>query len=312
MTAIETSLTRSCAIALGQVWCWGNSFIYGQSFSTKAKLILTTDGKPFSNATHVSIGYSHACALSRGQVWCWGNNQMGQGGVGQYEDIIRAKVVRTNDSTILTGVSKIATGFEHSCAIANKRIYCWGSNEYGQIGNLELGYMNSSWLATKTQPSLINTTDISAGERHTCAIDTTQVYCWGDNEYGAIGGSYSTSAPIQVFTSMNTPLNNVTALSDIDSYSHTTCAIKSGNQWCWGENSWRSLGDGTAVSRSRAVLSRINNIPIRGISHSATANSTCVIATNQLWCWGYLRWQHDYDSKLRPYRLRYSTGNLIP
>jgi len=85
VTAVDTAGSRTCAVSQGQVWCWGSSFIYAQPDSTKAKQIITHTGKPLTNVTQISLGYGHACALSRGNVWCWGNNQMGQVGVGRYQ-----------------------------------------------------------------------------------------------------------------------------------------------------------------------------------------------------------------------------------
>lgn len=313
VTAVDTAGSRTCAVSQGQVWCWGSSFIYAQPDSTKAKQIITHTGKPLTNVTQISLGYGHACALSRGNVWCWGNNQMGQVGVGRYEDINKAMQVRTTDFAILTSATAITTGWEHSCAVASNVVYCWGNNRDAQLGSMySSGFVYSSWLAMRTQAALTNVTDISAGKNHTCAIDTRQVYCWGNNEYGAIGGTGSSRVAIKVYTATNTPLNNVSKLSNMDADSYTTCAIKSGNQWCWGENTWQSLGDGTRTHRSRAVLSRINGIPFSRISFSASSSSTCVANNNQLWCWGYLRWVHDSNSKFSPYRIHYSTGQFIP
>ena len=44
----------------------------------------------------------------------------------------------------------------------------WGNNGYGQT----------------SVPSLVNPTWVSAGNRHTCAIDDNGSKCWGSNDYG--------------------------------------------------------------------------------------------------------------------------------
>jgi alpha-tubulin suppressor-like RCC1 family protein len=37
--------------------------------------------------------------------------------------------------TVLANATAISSGEEHSCAIANTKLVCWGSNAAGQLGD---------------------------------------------------------------------------------------------------------------------------------------------------------------------------------
>ncbi len=36
---------------------------------------------------------------------------------------------------LTSGVTAIANGAAHTCAVVNGSAYCWGNNGYGQLGN---------------------------------------------------------------------------------------------------------------------------------------------------------------------------------
>jgi alpha-tubulin suppressor-like RCC1 family protein len=63
-----------------------------------------------------------------------------------------------------------------------------------------------------------------------------------------------------------------------------TCAVKTdGSLWCWGDNGYGQLGDGTNTSRTTPVqiTSGVSSVAL-GFSH------TCAIKQDgSLWCWGW-------------------------
>jgi hypothetical protein len=85
-------------------------------------------------------GYEHSCAIvlpegatePPGGARCWGANGYGQLGVGDTTDRLVAAQVRR----LTSGVIAIGAGRSHSCALLQGGLVkCWGSNEYGQLGN---------------------------------------------------------------------------------------------------------------------------------------------------------------------------------
>ncbi|HUK33720.1 MAG TPA: hypothetical protein VLV86_07410 [Vicinamibacterales bacterium] len=81
----------------------------------------------------VTSGLSHACALdSGGNAWCWGLNQSGELGTGS---------TASGSSNFAQPVSgghtfrMLAAGAHHTCGIGtDDYVYCWGDNEFGQLG----------------------------------------------------------------------------------------------------------------------------------------------------------------------------------
>ena len=81
----------------------------------------------------LAAGDGHTCALAKaGDAMCWGSNARGQLGDGSTVD-------RPLPATIpqLQGwVASIAAGGQHTCALegVDGWVYCWGANDYGQLG----------------------------------------------------------------------------------------------------------------------------------------------------------------------------------
>lgn len=72
------------------------------------------------------------CVVQNGAAKCWGANSLGQIGLGvsNFTNID----VPTTVPGLETGVTKVAVGDFHSCAIHNGGLKCWGDNFSGQLG----------------------------------------------------------------------------------------------------------------------------------------------------------------------------------
>jgi alpha-tubulin suppressor-like RCC1 family protein len=85
---------------------------------------------------------------------------------------------------------------------ATGAVRCWGSNDYGQLGN---GSTSTTpiGVASATTPIASGAVAIAAGERHTCAMKSDgTVWCWGYNGSGQLGDNTKVdkSTPVQVTT----------------------------------------------------------------------------------------------------------------
>ena len=122
------------------VYCWGYNFDgqYGdgtRTTSNKPRLV-TTVGHPLKGKAiaKLTAGDSHTCALtSDGEMYCWGYNSLGQVGDGTNTTQVLPVKVRG----VLSGknITDISAGGASTCAVAESRVYCWGSNDYGQMGD---------------------------------------------------------------------------------------------------------------------------------------------------------------------------------
>jgi alpha-tubulin suppressor-like RCC1 family protein len=90
-------------------------------------------------------------------------------------------------SGLSAGVSGIAAGAEHSCAVMDTgHVKCWGSNYSGQLGD-------GTGISSPDHPvDVVGLTSgvasVYAGDHATCAItDESVAKCWGDNALGQLG-----------------------------------------------------------------------------------------------------------------------------
>ncbi|HEY6559479.1 MAG TPA: hypothetical protein VI072_19485 [Polyangiaceae bacterium] len=155
------------------------------------------------------------------------------------------------------------------------------------------GETRAEKLSTGKQVARGNTgcvADVATGAYHTCVLKMNgTLWCWGHNDYGQLGDGTTTSrsVPVQV-ASLGTGVIAVAAGG-----SHTCARKRDGTLWCWGENYYGELGDGTTESPK---LEPVNVGPSFTDATGVTLGSlfTCAHKSDgTAWCWGY-----DYDGQL--------------
>jgi alpha-tubulin suppressor-like RCC1 family protein len=131
----------------------------------------------------------------------------------------------------------VAVGGAHACALLpDRRVACWGSNSYGQIGAARS--VGSSAYARIVEGLLGPVRSLAAGGAHTCAVVEPDgvVQCWGSNAWRQIGGgSLEYWVPVTV-----AGLTQVTSLS---LGSHHSCIVSGGRVRCFGVQWDNRLGN---------------------------------------------------------------------
>ena len=164
---------------------------------TAYKVDLGTDKTAYA----VACGSHHTCAiLSSGGLKCWGANDRGQLGISpngdQFDrDPIGDSWEEMGDALpeVDLGGSHVATavsgGLAHTCALLeNRRVKCWGSNEYGQLGIDSTGDETAPQEAHVQFSGPLDVVGIHAGHGHTCAVSSEGgVRCWGKGSDGQLG-----------------------------------------------------------------------------------------------------------------------------
>jgi alpha-tubulin suppressor-like RCC1 family protein len=229
----------------------------------------------------LAAGDNHTCALlGSGGVKCWGYNEYGQLGDGT-----------TNNSNtpvdvefLSGGVVAIAAGWGYTCAlIQDGGVRCWGSNQFGQLGDgTDVPYRNVRGVVAGLENDIVG---ISAGGAHTCALKkNNQVRCWGQNNYGQLGDGTAKDRNLPVLAMVQRRIDdNVLQLA---SGRYHTCALMNlGRVRCWGNNQFGQLGDGTNLTSTTAIDVDISGVEITTIA--AGWGHTCA-STNkgEILCWG--------------------------
>ena len=236
-------------------------------------------GLPTAKAIAIASGRQHSCAVViGGKIRCWGGNFYGQLGIGTTGD--NAVANSPVEVTGISGASAISSFSDHTCALVNGGVKCWGGNEAGQLGDTTT---TNSGTPVNVVGLTSGVSKVITGVQHTCALTTGGgVKCWGHNsgELGNGDDTYmSSSVPVDVIGLSS----GVIALS---AGTTGTCALlSSGAVKCWGTNEFDRLGDGTSRPGSNVpvdVISLLNDFSAlaTGDAHSCAATAAGVS------CWG--------------------------
>lgn len=133
-TLIAAGNAHSCAISGEAFLCWGDNG-YGQLGDGTTTDRPAADNIPPNNWAAVAAFWwdNGTCGIKiDGTAWCWGSNYYGQLGDGSTTD--RHVPVQVSN---ISGVKSIGLARSHACAVlqADDSIWCWGENDYGQLGD---------------------------------------------------------------------------------------------------------------------------------------------------------------------------------
>ncbi len=234
----------------------------------------------------VTAGKDHACGLTAGHVaYCWGNNADGELGnpavtapCAGASDPCSTKPVRVATSVLFATIS---AGDGFTCAVSTAGApYCWGSNQYGQLG---IGSQRSTSRPTKVGIEGVTFASISAGDSHACAVTTAgAAYCWGSNDGGKLGsGRPGGGHTVPVAVAGRLVFRTISA-----GYFHTCGVTRDGRAYCWGRNEQGEVGNAPRALAA-APARGAGDAAFRDVQAASQFDYTCgVDANGGVWCWG--------------------------
>ena len=299
---------HTCALThAGTVYCWGANFD-GRLGTGEPTLepqplpqqVVAPDGTgPLTGVADIAVGGQFACAVTvDGGAYCWGNNSFGKLGIGSLGGS-QPRPVPVSDPTgtgTLTGVTALAAGSNHACAVAEGVAYCWGVNFQGQLGNGGTGFAEPLPVPVRDPDGAAPLSDVvavSAGAAHTCALAASEeAYCWGSNLVGQLGDGTGVDRllPVRVRDGGGSgPLTGVTGIVAGDN--HTCATGPDGAVLCWGSNFYGQLGDGqpgTDRWLPVVVRDRDGEAAFTGaVTVTAGNGHTCALTSRAVvYCWG--------------------------
>jgi alpha-tubulin suppressor-like RCC1 family protein len=285
---------RSCANKGDNVYCWGQNDNAQLGFNGTTKMTVPTR-VPVTGLMKapksVGLGYKHTCICDADkQAWCWGLNDGGQ--VGPNGPAVSATATQLTPVPVLDDpdCEQISAGGSHTCAVrAGGKLWCWGANDKGQLGQAPgAGGPTPQLVAglnAGTSPSAVSAVlQVQAGEKFTCALSSNDsVQCWGDNAKGQLGDGTTQmrATPRKVMF----PAGMRPAGLALGRF--FMCVLFSSQQVaCWGENTDGMIGvpggPGMNVS-TPTMVQGIDDAQQIGAGHQ----HVCVLRQNgAVSCWG--------------------------
>ena len=252
LQAKSVVLTNRIALAIGtdeRLWSWGTNELRLLARSTTgpedapANVAALVDAVSVAPRSCGGTSYAAFVVAADGSLLSWGG--------GLYDQLGRPSSLYQDpgpDRIALSGVSSVATGANHACALVRGQVHCWGWNEHGELGT---GRKAEELLPARVLlPPGVHAVAVAAGGDNTCIIAANgDVHCWGAN------GSKQLGASQLVVSAMPLKIDGLGEEAvDVAVMDEAICALlRSGSVKCWGENFLGQLGRGTRELESSAV-----------------------------------------------------------
>lgn len=211
VTDVSVDLQTTCAVADGQLYCWGADVRnpisnFSRDYPLSSTPILAS-GLSGYTATSVDLTNQNVCVTTTAsKVFCYGNgenNYNASNGLRFGSD--SAPTIQTSMTIVpmtqgvlpTTNATAVGGGPWNRCTlVTNGQVYCWGDGSGGTNGN--------GSTASTGSPVQVTSSGVLSGKtitdvKGTCLIADGQVYCWGLGGYGALGngGQSNSSVPVK-------------------------------------------------------------------------------------------------------------------
>lgn len=282
-TALSSGGEHTCGIRVGRIYCWGSDQ-YGQLGDGTAggnRAIPAPIATSATSWTSVSAGESHTCATRAGRIYCWGRDdygQLGDGSAGPDPDPTPNRI-----ASAVTDWKSVSAGGYHTCASRAGRVYCWGWDISGQLGDGSAG-LDPDPTPNRIASGATSWTSVSAGHLHTCATRAGRVACWGYDVYGALGDGSAGGSPDPT---PNYIASGATDWTSVSAGLFHTCATRDRRVACWGYDGFGALGDGSATETADPTPNLIASAATDWTSVSAGGHHTCATRAGRVYCWGW-------------------------
>jgi alpha-tubulin suppressor-like RCC1 family protein len=297
--SISTGYWSTCAIASDDLpYCWGqntNGQLGDGTWDTSNVPVPVVTNGHLSGKTVSKIvsSWGRVCAIASDSLaYCWGNGDFGSlgwldwGGGNSY----------TPEPLDMTGamsgktIKDIALGDHYGCALASdSRVYCWGENSGGEIGDNSVTQRNVP-VATTTSGALVNKriTSLTTHNETTCVTASNgKAYCWGSAGEGAQGANSVSDVRVPTAVTASGVLSGVSLIRMAHGFDNSVCAYSKTMQfYCWGLDSYYQLGDNDTSNKLVPIVgTSINSINTMILDLGWQGD--CAITTSyKLYCWG--------------------------
>jgi alpha-tubulin suppressor-like RCC1 family protein len=216
-----------------------------------------------------------------GQLWVWGDNgfdQFGDPDAAPTFSQTPRRVAILNDKEQFIPIVQIEAGDYFAIArTADNRLFGWGANSAGQIGN-------GSTLAVESPieiPLSVTPGELALGAQHVLMIDGSGIlYSWGSNSAGQLGRTGSAAnTPLPVDYGGTKKFIKVAAGNQ-----HSLALTEDNLVYAWGNNSNGAVGAGMTQTVAEPTL--VPNLDSIVDIQAGSNHSLALHADGRVFAWG--------------------------
>ena len=330
--AINSGVSITCAIFDGETSCFGRNDegqlgigadkITSGRYDAPQKVLRQPGVLEGKVDKLVGTGNQQVCIVTTdNEIYCAGRNTAGKLGLpgGNRQVPVIEHVVKPSDMT--GDITRIVHGVHHTCVISGGRVWCWGANNYGQLGD----GLTADRATPREVSGLSDVTDLHAVPygQHTCAVANGQAWCWGRNSRGQLWNNTTStvkagSVPQRVRGADGQPWNETVVMirtsmtgRQLDegledspatvggmTRAHTCALTATKRMYCWGANSNGQLGIGTTPNSEAPPAKSYTTPQLVGgalagkdveqisVSHLQSCALTQEGTAKKVYCWG--------------------------
>lgn len=267
--SLSVGAFHTCSVThSGELWCWGDN-----GSSQLGDGTMTTRPSPIhiampDDVASVSAGQSATCSvLVDGTIWCSGDGVL----IGTGDGVTRATPTQTLG---INNAVQVAVGSGHTCArLADGHINCWGYNWAGQLGDGNVLAVEpfASFAPVETL-TIDDATDIAVGPQTSCAIrGGSELWCWPWE-----GSSMPARVALPILDAVDV---------EIGMTQRICVRSTAGALYCFGDNDYGQLGDGTMDYASSPIhIERAGVVSEFSLGFGLSACARLV--SGEVRCWG--------------------------
>jgi alpha-tubulin suppressor-like RCC1 family protein len=232
---LDVSPLHACGVTTaGAAYCWGlndrHQLGIPNTTPSSATPVAVSGGFTF---TSVTVGDEHSCGIvPGGAARCWGIGALGTVPTG----------VNGTPQAVAGGhaFTQLSAGPSHVCGIATGgAAWCWGDGNQGQLGD---SLQTDSYQAPVAVKGGLTFALLSSANSLTCGVTTGGgYYCWGAGGYRFGTGTRASGSAVPIAVTQGMAFASL----DVNGAAHGCGALAAGAAYCWGENDYGAVGDGS-------------------------------------------------------------------
>lgn len=291
-----------CVLASSAPLCWGDNaqgqLGTGTEISSFTPTKVSSEIVKSGSTLDLAVSTNTSCAIAKGRVYCWGSSSQYQGG--------RISPA-TSSLPLPVGVDSSELQFK---SLTNLQASDYRSFTFVAEGNpYDFNPAVDKNLSPITTPILSTNLGVLKGKQISgysnesgfqCFLFNSEIYCRGENAYGQLGNNSTlySQEPVKVDT---TGVLKGKKINDFALGNSHACVLSENEVFCWGNNESGQLGISDEKDAFGAYRTQFSNKPVAidttGVLKGkkitdieASSQSTCVVASDELFCWGVLHY----------------------